>query len=185
MGRTRKLLRTAKKLLSAQRTVQEELELAGMGAAGWAALVAQMAQGFRPALQSDEDMALSDAPRKYKPKIFTHPDGRRLVAIDERSQFKALQLVAEVHRWRSSGVNVNVNTGAGGSAGGSVRNIDDALVLVDGSGDQELIAAVRALPSDVRRKLLTTMIVKCRDAIQDPIDVEAKAKEIENETTER
>ncbi len=179
MSRTRKLLKTAKLLLGAQRTVQEELELAGMGAAGWAGLVAQIAQGFRPALQSDEDQALSDAPRRYKPKIFTGPDGKRFVQVDERSQFKALQLIAEVHRWRSSGVNVNVNTAQGGSAGGTAQTLGSLVVLVEGSGDPELIEMVKALPDDTRRKLLTTMISKVRESIQDPIDVEPR-KEIED-----
>ena len=160
-----------------ERTVQEELTLAGMGPSGWAKLMVQMAQGFRPALAADEDQAETDRPAKYKPKLFTLPDGTKALKVDERTQFKALQLIAEVHGWRSSGVNVNVNTAPGGNAGnGSARTIGDVVVLLEGSGNQDLIDAVKLLPAEDRRRVTLAMLDKCRDEIQNANAIEAKGE---------
>lgn len=135
-----------------------------MDADGWGRLVAKMAMGYRPVIDRDAEQLARDCSPRLKPKLATLPNGEVVVKVDETTQLKALTLVAEIHGWKKSGLNVNVNTAAGGVAGNHARvaSLGELMVLIESQGHGALQRAVAALPAEERRRIATALLEDAR-----------------------
>jgi len=148
MGTSRRLVREAR----------EALTETGMGIRQWAELVGTMARGFRPLLPVDKYQLERDIAPRYKPKtaLVEGEDGEleKVVVVDERTQFRALKLIADVFDLGKAGVQVNVNSRLPGrdDSGGNVT-VGSIVVVLEGTGNPALAEAIRALPAEKRREL--------------------------------